>query len=104
MNAIEIAVLDMAGTTVQDDGLVEQAFTAAIGSVGVAEDSPRFPEMLEYVRTTMGESKISVFTHLATRSLWSTSEPPSCQSPVWISSRPSINAHNAATFSRMRLP
>jgi len=30
----------------------------------VAEDSPRFPEMLEYVRTTMGESKISVFTHL----------------------------------------
>jgi phosphonatase-like hydrolase len=64
VSAIEIAVLDMAGTTVRDDGLVEQAFTAAIGSVGVAEDSPRFPAMLDYVRTTMGESKISVFTHL----------------------------------------
>lgn len=64
MSAFEIAVLDMAGTTVRDDGLVEQAFTAAIGSVGVAEGSPRFAGMLDYVRGTMGESKISVFTHL----------------------------------------
>ncbi len=54
---IEIAVLDMAGTTVRDDGLVEEAFVAALG--GHAE-----PEQLDYVRATMGRSKIAVFTHL----------------------------------------
>ena len=62
--SVEVAVLDMAGTTVRDDGLVEQAFTDAIGAVGVAEDSPGFTEMLAYVRASMGESKIGVFTHL----------------------------------------
>jgi phosphoglycolate phosphatase len=60
----EIAVLDMAGTTVRDDGLVEAAFVAAIGAVGVDESSPALPGMLEHVRATMGESKIVVFTRL----------------------------------------
>jgi len=54
---IEIAVLDMAGTTVRDDGLVEEAFVAALG--GTAESA-----QLDYVRATMGQSKIAVFTHL----------------------------------------
>lgn len=60
--AIDLAVLDMAGTTVADDGLVEQAFTAAITEVGVPE--PEFPAMLEHVHRTMGESKIVVFRAL----------------------------------------
>ena len=59
---IELAVLDMAGTTVADDGLVERAFTAAIDEVGVPE-AERAP-MFEHVRRTMGESKISVFRAL----------------------------------------
>ncbi|MDA3647635.1 phosphonatase-like hydrolase [Saccharopolyspora indica] len=57
---IELAVLDMAGTTVADDGLVERAFTRAIADIGVAER----PSMLDHVRRTMGESKITVFRHL----------------------------------------
>jgi phosphonatase-like hydrolase len=61
---IEVAVLDMAGTTVRDDGLVEEAFVAAIGVAGVPTASPELPAMLDYVRTTMGESKIVVFEHL----------------------------------------
>ncbi|MEV6230421.1 phosphonatase-like hydrolase [Saccharopolyspora shandongensis] len=61
---IKLVVLDMAGTTVADDGLVERAFTQAIGEVGVAEDGAAFPGMLDYVRRTMGESKITVFRHL----------------------------------------
>ncbi|MFE5299803.1 phosphonatase-like hydrolase [Streptomyces sp. NPDC056632] len=54
-----LIVLDMAGTTVADGGLVEQAFTAAAERLG--EDPST---MIDYVRATMGESKISVFRHL----------------------------------------
>lgn len=61
---IQLAVLDMAGTTVADDGLVEQAFTRAIGAQGIEPGSPQYDEMLRYVRATMGESKITVFRHL----------------------------------------
>ncbi|MFC0431462.1 phosphonatase-like hydrolase [Kutzneria buriramensis] len=61
---ITLAVLDMAGTTVADDGLVERAFTDAIGAVGVSERDDRFPAMLDHVRRTMGQSKIVVFRAL----------------------------------------
>ncbi|MFF4230204.1 phosphonatase-like hydrolase [Streptomyces sp. NPDC001820] len=54
-----LVVLDMAGTTVADGGLVEQAFAAAAQRLG--EDPA---SMIDYVRATMGESKISVFRHL----------------------------------------
>ncbi|MFI8822323.1 phosphonatase-like hydrolase [Streptomyces sp. NPDC053431] len=55
----DLVVLDMAGTTVADGGLVEQAFTAAAERLG--EDPAT---MIDHVRATMGESKISVFRHL----------------------------------------
>ena len=61
---IRLVVLDMAGTTVADDGLVEQAFKAAAGTLGVEADGPEHQRMLDHVRLTMGESKISVFRHL----------------------------------------
>jgi beta-phosphoglucomutase-like phosphatase (HAD superfamily) len=61
---IEIVVLDMAGTTVADDGVVEDAFTAAIAEQGVTPGSDRLAAMLSYVRATMGQSKISVFRAL----------------------------------------
>ncbi|MEU2787765.1 phosphonatase-like hydrolase [Streptomyces sp. NPDC007100] len=61
---VSLVVLDMAGTTVADDGLVEQAFGAAAGRLGVVPGSADHAEKLAYVRATMGESKISVFRHL----------------------------------------
>ncbi|MGF1428938.1 phosphonatase-like hydrolase [Kitasatospora sp. LaBMicrA B282] len=61
---ITLVVLDMAGTTVADDGLVEQAFQAAAAELGVVPGSEQHQEMLAHVRATMGESKISVFRHL----------------------------------------
>ncbi|MGC0315604.1 phosphonatase-like hydrolase [Kitasatospora acidiphila] len=61
---IRLVVLDMAGTTVADDGLVEQAFNAAALALGVEPGSPEHEPMLAHVRATMGESKISVFRHL----------------------------------------
>ncbi|MGW1379301.1 phosphonatase-like hydrolase [Streptomyces sp. NPDC002446] len=63
-DSIELAVLDMAGTTVADDGLVEQAFDAAARQLGVEPGSADHAGKLAHVRATMGESKISVFRHL----------------------------------------
>nr|WP_201471173.1 HAD family hydrolase [Microbacterium hydrocarbonoxydans] len=60
----ELVVLDMAGTTVLDDGVVEQAFQRAAERTGVAERMP-WHEALAHVRDTMGQSKIDVFTYLA---------------------------------------
>lgn len=64
MNAYNLVVLDMAGTTVADGGLVERAFASAAGRLGVEPGSAEHATMLDYVRATMGESKISVFRHL----------------------------------------
>ncbi|MEV6111069.1 HAD family hydrolase [Streptomyces sp. NPDC052109] len=61
---IRLVVLDMAGTTVADGGLVERAFAAAAAELGVEPGSAEHAEHLAYVRATMGESKISVFRHL----------------------------------------
>ncbi|WP_405509223.1 phosphonatase-like hydrolase [Streptomyces cyaneofuscatus] len=63
-NPYRLVVLDMAGTTVADGGLVEQAFSAAAERLGVQPGSGEHERQLGYVRATMGESKISVFRHL----------------------------------------
>ena len=64
---IRLAVLDMAGTTVSDDGAVERAFVEAVapaaGSAGgLSGDAAA--RALDYVRATMGQSKIVVFRAL----------------------------------------
>ncbi|UJP10196.1 phosphonatase-like hydrolase [Microbacterium sp. KUDC0406] len=64
MIPVQLVVLDMAGTTVLDGGVVEQAFQRAAQLTGVAERMP-WDDALAYVRETMGQSKIDVFTHLA---------------------------------------
>ncbi|MFG2340281.1 phosphonatase-like hydrolase [Streptomyces yangpuensis] len=59
-----LVVLDMAGTTVADGGLVERAFERAAERLGVEPGTPDHAEKLNHVLATMGESKISVFRHL----------------------------------------
>lgn len=61
---IELVVFDMAGTTVCDDGVVERAFQRAAERTGVADRMP-WDDALAYVRETMGQSKIDVFTVLS---------------------------------------
>ncbi|WP_406352496.1 HAD family hydrolase [Streptomyces sp. NBC_00658] len=61
---IRLVVLDMAGTTVADGGLVERAFATAARELGVEPDSTDHAAKLDHVRATMGESKISVFRQL----------------------------------------
>jgi phosphoglycolate phosphatase len=60
----QLAVLDMAGTTVRDDGAVDEAFTSALTSVGVELGSQRFDAARTYVQETMGQSKADVFAAL----------------------------------------
>ncbi|MFJ9368386.1 phosphonatase-like hydrolase [Nocardia sp. NPDC101769] len=61
---IELAVLDMAGTTVADDGLVERAFEAAITAAGVPAEGPEREAARKFVQDTMGQSKIWCFRTL----------------------------------------
>ena len=61
---IRLAVLDMAGTTVADDGLVVRAFDEAATAVGVPATGQEREAARDYVRATMGQSKIEVFRHL----------------------------------------
>lgn len=60
----ELVVLDMAGTTVRDDGLVEQAFGDALRESGVHAGTPEHAHAQRHVQETMGQSKIEVFRAL----------------------------------------
>ncbi len=61
---IELACLDMAGTTVRDDGAVERAFTVAAGAVGIVPGSAAYASAMAVVRETMGQAKIEVFRRI----------------------------------------
>ena len=63
--SISLVVFDMAGTTVEDSGLVQQSFLAADSHAGLSKTDADREEMLRYVSDTMGQSKIVVFRHLA---------------------------------------
>lgn len=59
----ELVVLDLAGTTVVDDGIVEGAFARAWDRVKRTDEGRA--AALQHVRDTMGQSKIAVFRHFA---------------------------------------
>ena len=61
---IQLVALDMAGTTVSDDGVVERAFQHALDDVGGLPDESAVGDPHEFVVRTMGQSKIVVFTAL----------------------------------------
>ena len=59
--SIRLACLDMAGTTISDDGSVERAFTVAVAEMGFEVGGTNYLSALSVVRQTMGRSKIEVF-------------------------------------------
>ncbi|MFD4457469.1 phosphonatase-like hydrolase [Nocardia sp. NPDC058480] len=63
-NKIQLAALDMAGTTVADGGLVLRAFESAATAAGIETEGPRREQARRYVVDTMGQSKIEVFRAL----------------------------------------
>ena len=60
MTRITVACLDMAGTTVADDGTVLEAFAAAVRDLPGAA----FEQAMTAVRSSMGQSKIEVFRRI----------------------------------------
>lgn len=62
MAEIKLVVLDVAGTTAHDGGLVVKAFQMAM--VDMQLSATRLASMNEYVIATMGQRKIDVFMHL----------------------------------------
>ena len=70
---ITLAVLDMAGTTVSDGGVVEAAFVTALAGMGFDPTGAELARHLEYVRRTMGQSKIEAvsYTHLTLPTIYS---------------------------------
>ena len=64
MNHITTACLDMAGTTVADDGSVLGAFAAAVGRFGLVPGAPGYDRAFAIVNETMGQSKIEVFRRI----------------------------------------
>ena len=62
--AIQLACLDMAGTTVSDGGVVAEAFTLALATAGLQPGTPGYADAAAYVGQTMGQSKIEVFRAL----------------------------------------
>lgn len=63
-NMIQVVVMDMAGTTVADDGLVVEAFEAAATAAGLPTGGAERENARQYVLDTMGQSKIVVFRAL----------------------------------------
>jgi len=64
MTQITTACLDMAGTTVADQGSVMAAFTAAVAEYGLVPDAPGYDEAMTVLHETMGQSKIEVFRRI----------------------------------------
>ncbi|MFW0773076.1 phosphonatase-like hydrolase [Paenarthrobacter nitroguajacolicus] len=61
---IKLVCLDMAGTTVQDGGLVKESFITAVTEMGLAAGSPGARDAVQYALDTMGQSKIDVFMEI----------------------------------------
>jgi phosphoglycolate phosphatase len=62
VSRITVACLDMAGTTVRDDGTVMEAFTAAITEQNLSPDA--YDQAMAAVKSSMGQSKIEVFRRI----------------------------------------
>jgi phosphoglycolate phosphatase len=62
MTRITVACLDMAGTTVRDDGTVIEAFASAIGTQNLS--AAAYQRAMTDVQVTMGQSKIEVFRRI----------------------------------------
>ena len=62
MTRVTIACLDMAGTTVADDGIVMASFTSALSAEHLASDAHE--RAMRIAVETMGQSKIAVFRQI----------------------------------------
>lgn len=58
---ITLACLDLAGTSVADDGVVEKAFAEALATQGIVPGTDAYGRSMALVRASRGRSKIGTF-------------------------------------------
>jgi phosphonatase-like hydrolase len=58
---ITLTCLDLAGTTVDDHGLVEMAFTEALATLGIVAGTVAFDRAMTCVRESRGRPKVEIF-------------------------------------------
>ncbi|HEX6311475.1 MAG TPA: HAD family hydrolase [Acidimicrobiia bacterium] len=61
---IELAVVDLTGTTVRDEGVVERALLDALADTGLALDGAELHPQRAFVRETMGQPRLDVLRGL----------------------------------------
>ncbi len=61
---MRVAILDLAGTTMADDGLVLDAVRAGLRAARVRLDGPRYPALARQARATMDRDSLTVFGEL----------------------------------------
>lgn len=64
LHRVRLAILDLAGTTMVDDGLVLDAVRTGLRAVRVRVDGPRYPALDRQARATMDRSTLTVFGEL----------------------------------------
>jgi phosphonatase-like hydrolase len=58
---ITLACLDLAGTSVADDGVVERAFAEALATQGIVPGTEAYGGAMARVRASRGQSKLGIF-------------------------------------------
>lgn len=58
---ITLACLDLAGTSVADGGVIERAFTDALGTQGIVPGTEAYRRAMTTVHASRGQSKLAVF-------------------------------------------
>jgi phosphoglycolate phosphatase len=61
---ITLACLDLAGTSVADDGVVERAFTEALATQGIVPGTEAYGASMARVRSSQGQPKLGVFQQI----------------------------------------
>lgn len=61
---ITLACLDLAGTSVADEGVVERAFAEALATQGIVPGTEAYGQSMARVRSSRGQSKLSIFRQI----------------------------------------
>ena len=64
MSMTKLVLLDVAGTTVVDNGIVVRAFLDGMSNSKISVSDSQLETMVDYVNQTMGQRKIDVFLNL----------------------------------------
>jgi len=100
---VKLAVFDIAGTIVSDDGVVISSFIAAFSEVVPEIWAENDGDFIEFARKTMGQSKIEVFRSLLNDDALAEQAAEAFQAH-YLTKLPEVHVFNGVTemFTRLR--